>query len=270
MATFSNSSVLPAYMVFMFITNRLMSIINKFRPWLKYSSPYNKVLTVDVSNGFGFDPESTKIASTDYGKIVQEFPAAVYKPSTVSDIVNIVKFSYISPLPFTIAPRGHGHSIRGQAMARNGVVIDMSSLNNNNNEKDHSSSSRRIKVSWNLGHNYFVDVGSEQLWIDVLCECLKLGLAPVSWTDYLYLSVGGTLSNGGISGQSFRYGPQISNVLEMDVITGTYLSTFLDLFSSVFGITELFVLAKICIVTKLLSCSLTNIFLLKRVYSISF
>uniref|UniRef100_A0A9I9E0X3 Uncharacterized protein n=1 Tax=Cucumis melo TaxID=3656 RepID=A0A9I9E0X3_CUCME len=29
-----------------------------------------------------------------------------------------------------------------------------------------------------------------------------------SRTDYLYITVGGTLSNAGISGQSFRYGPQ--------------------------------------------------------------
>jgi hypothetical protein len=46
------------------------------------------------------------------------------------------------------------------------------------------------------------------------------GLAPRSWTDYLYLSVGGTLSNAGISGQAFNHGPQISNVYGLDVVTG--------------------------------------------------
>ncbi|CAI9782634.1 unnamed protein product [Fraxinus pennsylvanica] len=73
----------------------------------------------------------------------------------------------------------------------------------------------RVSTSGN-----YVDVGGEQLWIDVLNATLEHGLAPVSWTDYLYLTVGGTLSNAGISGQTFLYGPQISNVLEMDVITG--------------------------------------------------
>lgn len=79
-----------------------------------------------------------------------------------------------------------------------------------------------IRVSWNssLGY-YYADVGGEKTWIDVLRAGLDYGLAPVSWTDYLYLSVGGTLSNGGISGQAFLHGPQISNVLELDVITGT-------------------------------------------------
>jgi len=54
----------------------------------------------------------------------------------------------------------------------------------------------------------------------VLHATLERGLSPVSWTDYLYLTVGGTLSNAGISGETFRFGPQISNVFEMDVITG--------------------------------------------------
>ncbi|KAI4376532.1 hypothetical protein MLD38_014282 [Melastoma candidum] len=67
----------------------------------------------------------------------------------------------------------------------------------------------------------YIDVGGGMLWIDVLLETLKHGLTPVSWTDYLYLTVGGTLSNAGISGSTFRFGPQISNVYEMDVITGT-------------------------------------------------
>lgn len=78
---------------------------------------------------------------------------------------------------------------------------------------------RGIKVSRT---GLYADVDSAWLWIEVLNKTLELGLTPVSWTDYLYLTVGGTLSNGGISGQASRYGPQISNVLELDVITGTY------------------------------------------------
>ncbi|KAF2324624.1 hypothetical protein GH714_015701 [Hevea brasiliensis] len=64
------------------------------------------------------------------------------------------------------------------------------------------------------------DVWGGELWIDVLRSTLEYGLAPKSWTDYLYLSVGGTLSNAGISGQAFNHGPQISNVHELDVVTG--------------------------------------------------
>jgi cytokinin dehydrogenase len=69
----------------------------------------------------------------------------------------------------------------------------------------------------------FVDAAGGELWIDVLKATLKHGLAPRSWTDYLYLSVGGTLSNAGVSGQTFRHGPQISNVLQLEVVTGESL-----------------------------------------------
>lgn len=96
-------------------------------------------------------------------------------------------------------------------MAKDGVVVEMASL----------KSGIEVFKSEDLG--FYADVGGEQLWIDVLEKAMEDGLAPVSWTDYLNLSVGGTLSNGGISGQSFLHGPQISNVLEMDVITGIYI-----------------------------------------------
>ncbi|GMP82646.1 hypothetical protein CsSME_00036863 [Camellia sinensis var. sinensis] len=71
-----------------------------------------------------------------------------------------------------------------------------------------------------LARCWMLDVGERRLWIDVLKSTLEYGLAPKSWTDYLYLSVGGTLSNGGISGQAFNHGPQIRNVYELDVVTG--------------------------------------------------
>jgi len=82
----------------------------------------------------------------------------------------------------------------------------------------HSATASRLAVSvdWR-----YIDAGGEQLWVDVLQAALAHGLTPRSWTDYLHLTVGGTLSNAGISGQAFRYGPQISNVLELDVVTGT-------------------------------------------------
>jgi len=66
-----------------------------------------------------------------------------------------------------------------------------------------------------------VDVSGGALWEEVLKRCLsEFRLAPRSWTDYLGLTVGGTLSNAGVSGQAFRYGPQTSNVTELEVVTG--------------------------------------------------
>lgn len=164
------------------------------------------------------DSDAIKAASNDYGNLIQRSPRAVLHPSTIDDVVQLVKLSNDCPTPFAIAARGRGHSVRGQAAAHGGVVVEMASLRTG------------IRVSWEPWLGYYADVGGEQLWIDVLRAGLEHGLAPVSWTDYLYLSVGGTLSNAGISGQSSLHGPQISNVLELDVITGIYHTLFLSFF----------------------------------------
>lgn len=102
----------------------------------------------------------------------------------------------------TVAARGRGHSLQGQAQTRHGIVIHMESLQ-----------PQKLQVHGvGGGPTRFVDVSGGELWINILHETLKYGLAPKSWTDYLHLTVGGTLSNAGISGQAFRHGPQISNV----------------------------------------------------------
>ncbi|OIV99755.1 hypothetical protein TanjilG_26093 [Lupinus angustifolius] len=177
-------------------------------PWSPLQAP--KELVDKLSR----DPLLISLASTDFGHIIHENPFAIFAPSSINDISNLIKFSNSLPFPFTIAARGQAHSLQGQSMTNNGIVVNMTELNRFKNgvgivvSEDKSS----------LG--YYADVGGEQIWIDVLHATLERGLTPLSWTDYLFLSVGGTLSNAGISGQSFRFGPQISNVHELDVVTG--------------------------------------------------
>ncbi|KAL7238093.1 hypothetical protein ACSBR2_004232 [Camellia fascicularis] len=209
----ATSPPVPAFLVVLFIIIRLISIVGKLSPWTSTGSLPHQLLSLEMANRLHIDTNATKLASTDFGKLVQANPIAVLYPSSINDIVSLVKFSYNSPNPFTVAAKGRGHSVRGQAMAKNGVVVEMSCLKLSSNESG-------IRVSQNPSLGFYADVGGDQLWIDVLRATLEHGLAPVSWTDYLYLTVGGTLSNAGVSGQSFLYGPQISNVYEMDVITG--------------------------------------------------
>ncbi|GMJ15707.1 cytokinin oxidase 3 [Hibiscus trionum] len=199
---------IPAYFTAIFIITRLISMIKiSSKP---FDVHHKDIKALDIAAKLSVDPAAVEAASLDFGHIVKAIPQAVLHPSTPQDIAALVELSYYNSVPFGIAAKGHGHSVRGQAMVSNGVVIDMKSMKKHRNGTG-------IRVSTDGG---FADVGGEQLWIDVLNKTLEHGLAPVSWTDYLYLTVGGTLSNAGISGQTFRYGPQISNVLEMDVITG--------------------------------------------------
>lgn len=200
------------YFILLLVTiTRLIYTVGKTEQWKPQILP-----DLDIENIFNKlhdDPETIQMASTDYGHIVHELPAAVFHPSSIDDIATLIKSSYNNFAPFHIAARGQGHSTYGQAMARDGVVVDMATLRKQRNGVSISVSKDPL-----IGH--YADVGGEQLWIDVLHASLEHGLAPVSWTDYLYLTVGGTLSNAGIGGQTFRYGPQITNVHEMDVITG--------------------------------------------------
>ncbi|KAL6338385.1 hypothetical protein AAG906_018756 [Vitis piasezkii] len=182
------------------------------RPWPDVLP--NELQSLDIVSRLKVDPDATRMASRDFGKLVHPpNPVAVLYPSSIEDIASLVKFSYNRSFPFNIAARGQGHSLREQAMAPHGVVVEMRSLNN-------CSRGSGIRVTKNPISGSYAGAGGEQLWIDVLQATLKHGLAPVSWTDYLYLTIGGTLSNAGISGQTFRHGPQISNVYEMDVLTG--------------------------------------------------
>lgn len=155
------------------------------------------------------DDKSTDFAAKDFGGMLAGKPLAVVRPSGADDISRVIKYASRSE-NLTVAARGNGHSINGQAMADKGLVIDMRSI-----EGEISV------VGFNGGASYAVDVNGGALWEDVLKRCvLRRGLAPRSWTDYLGLTVGGTLSNAGVSGQTFRYGPQTSNVTELEVVTG--------------------------------------------------
>ncbi|KAH1209393.1 hypothetical protein AAZX31_15G162200 [Glycine max] len=215
----------PTYFILLFITiTRLISTVGKTSQWTKALSLPPELASVSLDDTIFCklrdDPEALQgRASRDYGNLVREVPLAVFHPASASDIARLIKLSYNGSVPFKIAARGQGHSTRGQAMAREGVVVDMAGFRERGNGVGIRVVSS-VDPNNKNGYYYYADVGGEQLWIDVLHATLEHGLAPMSWTDYLYLTLGGTLSNAGISGQTFRYGPQITTVREMDVITG--------------------------------------------------
>ncbi|KAB5553071.1 hypothetical protein DKX38_010382 [Salix brachista] len=150
----------------------------------------------------------TGLAGKDFGGMYTCEPLALIRPASPDDVARVVKAACRSP-NLTVAARGNGHSINGQAMSDGGLVMDMRSTEGNHFEV--------VRMNGET----FVDVSGGALWEDVLKRCVsEYKLAPRSWTDYLGLTVGGTLSNAGVSGQAFRFGPQTCNVAELDVVTG--------------------------------------------------
>jgi len=147
------------------------------------------------------DPASLAAAADDFGHMIHRTPVAVLRPGSVEDVVKMVRFAREHGIK--VASRGKGHTAFGQSQADAGVVIDMGTLN-----QIHSIEADRAVV----------DAGV--VWRDLLLATIPLGLTPPVLTDYTRLTIGGTLSVGGISGRSYQHGAQVDNVLELQVVTG--------------------------------------------------
>ena len=147
------------------------------------------------------DEASLIEAATDYGHLAHRRPRAVLRPASARDVVTVVQFANEHGL--TVAARGQGHSTFGQAQTDGGVVIDARSL-----ATIHEIAADRAVV----------DAGVQ--WLDLVRAALAEGVAPPVSTDYLGLSVGGTLSVGGIGGASQHFGLLVDNTLELEVVTG--------------------------------------------------
>ncbi|WFU15076.1 FAD-binding protein [Bradyrhizobium sp. CB3481] len=140
-------------------------------------------------------------ASTDFGRLLRKEPRVVAQPVSGAEIASLFRLAKSERLK--VAPRGRGHSIYGRALSEGGIVVDMG----------------RLGAIGDIRPDRVV-VGAGASWQSVLDATLPQGLTPPVLTNYLGLSVGGTLAVGGIGGSSSRHGMQTDNVLELDIVTG--------------------------------------------------
>ncbi|MGW7432184.1 FAD-binding protein [Streptomyces sp. NPDC054861] len=147
-----------------------------------------------------FAPAVLDAASTDFGGLVRQPPAAVLRPGSAEDVAAMVR--YCRERGVKVAARGQGHSTNGQAQVPAGLVIDLGCLD-----------------AIDIREDTAVVQGGAR-WSTLAQASLTRGLTPPAFTDYLELSVGGTLSAGGLGGQIGRYGTQVDNVVELQVVTG--------------------------------------------------
>jgi FAD/FMN-containing dehydrogenase len=137
----------------------------------------------------------------DFGGLAGADPVEVARPGSVAELAGIVRDAASRGLP--VVPRGCGHSVFGQSLAPGGITVETRGL------------SEIMEVG--IGHAV---VRAGALWREVLEATLPCGLMPPVLPDWLDLSVGGTLSAGGIGGTSFRYGTQADHLLAAEVVTG--------------------------------------------------
>jgi cytokinin dehydrogenase len=140
----------------------------------------------------------TRFAS-DAGQSVFETPGAILRPGSVEDIARMIRFC--SRQGIDVSARGQGHTTFGQSLST-GLMIDMGSLST-----IHALSSGEASL----------DAGTT--WRTLVGAGLAQGVVPPVLTGYLGLSIGGTLSMGGISSTVGR-GAQLDHVRALEVVTG--------------------------------------------------
>jgi len=139
--------------------------------------------------------------ATDFGGMYRVTPAVVLRPACVADIQAALRFAAGRGL--TVSIRGMGHSQSGQGLGA-GLLLDMTSLSS--------------IVALDQG-NRSIEVEAGISWRAVVDATFARGLLPVALTYALDTTVGGTLSVGGIGSAAWSYGPQVDNVLYLDVVT---------------------------------------------------
>lgn len=153
-----------------------------------------------VDGMFTVDRDSCERLAANFGRHTRAQPAAALRPSTVRDVQAALSWAYRHELP--VAVRGEAHSTFTQTAVDGGLLIDMRGLS---------------AVGDPDGDSVWVQCGAR--WSELVERTALGSVYPPVLTDYLGLSVGGTLSVGGIGGESFRWGAQVDNVLELDVVT---------------------------------------------------
>jgi len=149
-----------------------------------------------------FDEASRKAIAVDGSNLFHRIPAAVLKPGSAQDIRKIVQ--YANQQSLKVAIKGDGHSQYGQTQTEGGIVIDSRTLS-----AVHAPATESV------------DAQPGAFWADVATQTLANGLTPpVFPATCMALTVGGTLSVGGIGNTSHHYGAQVDTVTELDVVTG--------------------------------------------------
>ena len=164
-------------------------------------SPAGAVAVPHLDGELTTDPAALAEVADDFGHLVHRTPLAVLRPGSGRDVVALVR--YANRHRIAVSMRGQGHSTDGQSQVHAGVVIDSRTL-----ARIHQIRSDRVVV----------DAGVT--WLDLVTATLAHGLTPPVFTDYIELSVGGTVSVGGIGGTTQTYGMQVDTVLELEVVTG--------------------------------------------------
>ena len=161
----------------------------------------NRPSLPSLDGGIRGDDRARAAAADDFGHLAHRTPEGVLLPASAEDVAATVRWAAAQGRRF--AAQGNRHSVFGRAQVRDGIVADM----------------RRLRAIHDLQDDQVV-VDAGATWREVLTATLPRGRVPPVLPDYLDLSVGGTLSVGGVGSRTWRQGTVSDNVLELRVVIG--------------------------------------------------
>ncbi|GHF67924.1 hypothetical protein GCM10018790_52400 [Kitasatospora xanthocidica] len=155
-------------------------------------------------------PATRAAFAQDFGRLTTTTPYAVLNPACAQDIATVITYARRNNLKVAMnGQSGNGgelesHSNYGQAGVQGGIAVNARSLN---------------RIHAITPTNATVDAGVT--WAQLTDAALTQGLTPPCLTDYLHLSIGGTISVGGIGSTVHKYGLQADTVEAIEIVTGT-------------------------------------------------
>ncbi len=147
--------------------------------------------------------EAGKAYTKDFGRLRYETPLVVVKCQTTEDVATVVRYANKTKIP--INPRGQAHSQNNSATSDGGILLDTSGL-----DTIFSIDADALTAT----------CGAGLTWHELVKQTLPLQMLPPVLTTNLNVSLGGTLSVGGLGVATFRYGSQADNVVALEVVTG--------------------------------------------------
>jgi cytokinin dehydrogenase len=149
------------------------------------------------------DEQMLNETSGDFGRMIVRRPAVVVRPSSTEDVAQTIRLA--NRLGIHVSTRAEAHTQTGQALNEGGILLDMRSLD------------RILSVDPKAK---LAVCQAGVVWRDLVEHLKPHRLIPPVLTNNLGVTIGGTHSVAGLGIASFRFGAQVDNTVEMEVVTG--------------------------------------------------
>jgi FAD/FMN-containing dehydrogenase len=137
------------------------------------------------------------IVETDFGEVERCCPRAVVDATCVDDVVHVLRVSRACGAP--VIARGAGHSLAGQTLREGAIVL-----------RNYSDLADCVLLP-----DGSVDVSGRTTWRALEAFLNARGRTAPVLTDFLGLTIGGTLAVGGYGVRSVKTGAQVDHVQRM-------------------------------------------------------